>query len=149
MEQILIQIISATIGSIGFALVFNVKRDKFRYVIFGAFLGITAYFIADSVTHSTFVSNLIAAVVCTASAEFMARWRKAPATLFLIIHIIPLVPGGSLFYCMRSFVLQDQASFKSYGLSTLYASAGIAVGILLVTSFISIIYSYKRPEAHT
>lgn len=146
MEQIIIQIISATIGSIGFALVFNVKRDKFRYVITGAFLGITTYFIVDYLTHSTFLSNVIASIVCTASAEFLARWRKAPATLFLIIHIIPLVPGGSLFYCMRSFVLKDQEAFKSYGLSTLYSAAGIAVGILVVTSFLSILYSYKRPE---
>lgn len=144
MTTYIIQILSAIIGSVGFALIFNLKRAKIPFIIIGSGLGWAVYLLCYHFTQSTFLSNMLAAVFCTASAEFLARWRKAPATMFLIIHIIPLVPGGSLFYTMRSFVLHDSAAFTSYAMSTFYTAAGIAVGILVVTSCISILNSYKK-----
>ena len=36
----------------------------------------------------------------SALAELLARLLKAPATIFLVIGIIPLVPGGGLYYTM-------------------------------------------------
>lgn len=146
MTDYIIQVVSAIVGSVGFALIFHVKRDKIPFIILGSGLGTAVYLFFDYYTQNAFLSNMLAAVFCTASAEFLARWRKAPATLFLIIHIIPLVPGGSLFYAMRSFILNDRAAFANYAASTFYTAAGIAVGILLVTSCISILNSYRRPE---
>lgn len=148
MTTYIIQIITGIIGSIGFALIFNIKRAQIPYIIVGSGIGTAVYLFIYHFTQNTFLSNMLAAVFCTASAEFLARWRKAPATIFLIIHIIPLVPGGSLFYTMRSFVLRDIPAFKSYAIGTFYTAAGIAVGILLVTSFVSILNYYKKPEKH-
>ena len=145
MTTAIIQILSAMIGSVGFSLVFNLKRDKIPFIIVGAGMGWAIYLIFNHFTASNFLSNFAASIFCTASAEFLARRKKAPATLFLIIHIIPLVPGGSLYYTMRSFVLKDSAAFTMNGLNTLYAAAGIAVGILTVTSVLYIMNSYKRP----
>ena len=146
MTDYIIQVISAIVGSVGFALIFHVKRDKIPYIILGSGLGTVVYLFFDFYTQNVFLSNMLAAVFCTASAEFLARWRKAPATLFLIMHIIPLVSGRSLFYTMRSFILNDRPAFASYAMSTFYTAAGIAVGILLVTSCISILNSYKQVE---
>lgn len=148
MTTYFIQVISGIVGSIGFSLIFNLKRAQIPYIIVGSGLGTAIYLFVYHYTQNTFLSNMLAAVFCTASAEFLARWRKAPATMFLIVHIIPLVPGGSLFYTMRSFVLHDRAAFNSYATGTFYTAAGIAVGILLVTSCISILNSYKKPEHH-
>ena len=144
MTTYFIQVLSGIVGSIGFALIFNLKRTQIPYIIIGSGLGTAIYLFVYHYTRNTFLSNMLATVFCTASAEFLARWRKAPATIFLIIHIIPLVPGGSLFYTMRSFVLHDHTTSASYAISTLYTAAGIAVGILVVTSCISILYSYKQ-----
>lgn len=144
MTTYLIQILAAVIGSFGFALIFNLKKDKMPYVLIGAGLGWAVYLVCYHYTQNLFLSNMIASVFCTASAEILARWRKAPSTLFLLVHILPLVPGGSLYYTMRSFVLNDKATFTGYGLNTLYVSAGIAVGILVVMSCIYILNSYKK-----
>lgn len=141
-----IQTLFGVVGSLGFALIFGLKRDKMPFIIVGSGLGWIIYLLADHYTQNVFLANMIASIFCTTSAEFLARWRKAPATLFLTIHIIPMVPGGSLFYAMRSFVLNDPAAFRSYAMSTFYTAAGIAVGILTVTSFISIMNSYKKPQ---
>lgn len=144
MTDYIIQILSGILGSIGFALVFNLKRDKLPYIIFGSGMGWAIYLIFYYFTENLFLSNIAASVFCTASAEILARWRKAPTTLFLLIHIIPLVPGGSLYRTMRSFVIKDQQAFTQNGMNTLYVSAGIAVGILIVTSVIHILNSYKK-----
>ena len=144
MTDYIIQILSGILGSIGFALVFNLKRDKLPYIIFGSGMGWAIYLIFYYFIENLFLSNIAASVFCTASAEILARWRKAPTTLFLLIHIIPLVPGGSLYRTMRSFVIKDQQAFTQNGMNTLYVSAGIAVGILIVTSVIHILNSYKK-----
>lgn len=140
----IIQILSGILGSIGFALIFNLKKDKIPYIIVGAGMGWAIYLLCYHYTTNLFLSNVAASVFCTASAEVLARWRKAPATLFLLIHIIPLVPGGSLYRTMRSFVIKDQQAFAQNGMNTLYVSAGIAVGILIVTSIIYILNSFKK-----
>lgn len=140
----IIQILSGILGSIGFALIFNLKKDKIPYIIVGAGMGWAIYLLCYHYTQNLFLSNVAASVFCTGSAEFLARWRKAPATLFLLIHIIPLVPGGSLYRTMRSFVIKDQQAFTQNGMNTLYVSAGIAVGILIVTSIIYILNSFKK-----
>ena len=146
MTTYIIQILAAIVGSLGFALFFNLKRDKIPYALIGAGMGWAVYLICNHFIANPFVSNMVGAIFCTTSAEVLARWRKAPSTLFLLIHILPLVPGGSLYYSMRSFVLKDQQAFTMHGLNTLYVSAGIAVGILLVTSFIYILNSYKTQK---
>ena len=138
MTEYIIQILSGVLGSIGFALVFNLKRDKIPYIILGSGIGWAIYLICYHYTQNLFLANTAASVFCTASAEFLARWRKAPSTLFLLIHIIPLVPGGSLYRTMRSFVIEDRQAFTQNGMNTLYVAAGIAVGILIVTSIIYI-----------
>ncbi len=147
MTTYITQIIAAVIGSLGFALIFNLKREKIFYALLGAGMGWAVYLICAQFTDNAFVTNMVASVFCTASAEFLARLRKAPSTLFLIVHILPLVPGGSLYYSMRSFVLKDQEAFTRHGLNTLYVSAGIAVGILVVTSCIYILNLLKNKNS--
>ena len=148
MTEYIIQILSGILGSVGFALIFNLKRDKIPYIILGSGMGCAIYLICYHYTQNLFLSNVAASVFCTASAEFLARWRKAPSSLFLLIHIIPLVPGGSLYRTMRSFVIKDRQAFTQNGMNTLYVAAGIAVGILIVTSCIYILNSHQKQHRH-
>ena len=43
-------------------------------------------------------SFFIATIVVAVCAEIFARIHKTPATLFLIIGIIPMVPGGGVYH---------------------------------------------------
>ncbi|MCD7750785.1 MAG: threonine/serine exporter family protein [Lachnospiraceae bacterium] len=147
MISVIIQVVSASLGAVGFALLFNLRKDKVPYVMAGSAAGYCIYLLLMHYTASTLLSNMIAAMFCTALAEFYARWRKAPSTLFMMSHIMPLVPGGSLYYTMRSMVWQDQESFAYYGAETALAATGIAVGILAVTSIRYIIMSYRKPDS--
>ena len=44
----------------------------------------------------------IATVVVSIYSEILARKCKAPTTCFQIVSILPLVPGGGIYYTMES-----------------------------------------------
>lgn len=65
---------------------------------------------------------------------------KTPANQFLIVGLIPLVPGAPLYRAMRSFVAENSAEFKNYSDLTVKYVLGIAAGICLVYSVQSIVH---------
>ena len=64
----------------------------------------------------------------------MAHKIKTPATIMIIIGIIPLVPGAKLYYTMEGIVQSDKAKISKFGGEALMIAAGIAVGIIAVTA---------------
>ena len=58
----------------------------------------------------------------------------------IIPGILPLVPGLGLYNTMYSLVQKDYALAVSTGTDTLFKSGGIAIGILIITSFTKTYY---------
>ncbi|MFQ7058224.1 MAG: threonine/serine exporter family protein [Turicibacter sanguinis] len=112
MKENVILIISATIESLGFALLFRVRKDRLIYGTIGGMVTITIYLWLFSIHQDAFLSNLIAGIFATAYSEIFARVLKSPAIVFLVPSVIPLVPGGSLYYAMRAFILNDEPGFQ-------------------------------------
>ena len=84
--------------------------------------------------NGVFLPSVVAAAFASIYAEAMARVEKAPATVFYIPALIPLIPGGSLYYTMSYAVLGQWDQVQRYGASTAYCALGIAVGMSLVLS---------------
>lgn len=131
MRTIVIQTITATLGTIGFALLSNVRKERIFSVGVGGFLAWIIYLIADHYTDSIMVSNFISVFFISIYAELMARILKAPATVFLIPSIIPLLPGAMLYYSMRAIWNNDMAKFRYFGYIAAAGVFGIALGIVL------------------
>ena len=87
-----------------------------------------------------FVSALAAALGVCLWAEILARVRKAPATVFLIPGIIPLLPGGSLYYTMSALITGDLAVAAARGKETGLMVLGIAVGILIASEIVRLFF---------
>ena len=64
----------------------------------------------------------------------MARCFKAPATIFLLAALMPMVPGGGIFYTMEHCINGDTAAFLETGLHTLAIAGSLAMGILVVSA---------------
>lgn len=126
-------IFSSLVGSLGFCLVFHIKKNKLIYGCVGGLLSIIVYFICEEIGMTALVQNMIAAIVATLYAEVLARIVKAPSTVFLIPSIIPLIPGSLLYYTMRAVVDGDLQAAKQRGEETLLVALGIAVGIVLIS----------------
>jgi len=75
---------------------------------------------------------LLRAATAAVYAEILARVKKAPATLFLIIAVLPVIPGSKLYYTMNSVVHKDWSLAKKFGLLTIESAVAIAIGISMI-----------------
>ena len=131
----IIHLVTAGFGALGFSLIFNVRRELLPAAAFGGLLDWGVYMMAEwFFGNGVFLPSVVAAAFASIYAEAMARVEKAPATVFYIPALIPLIPGGSLYYTMSYAVLGQWDQVQSYGASTAYCALGIAVGMSLVLS---------------
>lgn len=148
METYLIQLITATIGSFGFAMIFNVNRKLLLPASLGGLFAWAVYLLcAELVGWNLLVSNLAAAAFCQIYSEVFARVMKTPATVICIPSVIPLIPGGALYNTMYSAVHQNWEQCKHYGYQTLQTTLGIAVGISFVSAILYIFANRARLKA--
>lgn len=132
-EKYMVMIVTAAAGTLGYCLLINVKRNKIVYGCLGGVVSTFLYCVCVEAGLTPLLQNLIPAAVVTLYAEVFARVIKAPATVFLIPSIIPLVPGGRLYYTMRAIVDGDADSAKIYAMETIVIALGIAVGIVVIS----------------
>ncbi len=132
MKEIVMQLLAAFVGSMGFALIFGMKRRYLFCASLGALLGWGVYLATDALLASSFLPPLFAAAFAVTYSEIMAKVLKTPATLFVIPAIIPLVPGGSLYYTMSYAVHRDMENARLYGTRTAETALAIAAGISFV-----------------
>ena len=86
-----------------------------------------------------FLSSLAAATAICLWSETLARVRKAPANIFLIPGIIPLLPGGALYYTMNALISGDVATVIQKGQETGLVALGIVGGILIASELMRVI----------
>ena len=107
--QNVIGLLAALLGSAGFALIFNVRKQLLPLAALGGALCWGTYLLAGQATDSVFLQSFAASAVTAVWSEALARIKKTPAQQYLIIGLIPLVPGGTLYYAMSALVRQDWA----------------------------------------
>ena len=131
------QILSAGVGALGFALMFNSGKKNLIPAMIGGMLGWTVYLICENILQAgVFISALATAVFCQIYSEILARWFKSPAIVFYIPAIVPIVPGGSLYYTMYSAAQNEWHNFRMHGWNTLLTVLGIAIGSSFVSAII-------------
>ena len=132
--RILIVVASGIIGSVGFSLIFGVAKKHFGYAVISSALSCLAFEVVFALVDSMFLAAFVGAGLTAAYSDIMAHRIKTPATVMIIIGIIPLVPGARLYYTMLGIVREDMEMFYSNSQSALLIAAGIAVGIVTVTA---------------
>lgn len=142
------QIAMAFLGSLSFALLYNIRGKKHWYAAIGGMLGWFIYLLLGSWLGNDVIQYFFAATLVTFYAEVLARITKTPTTTYLIPSIIPLVPGSRLYYTMSYAVNGVWDQFIDAGLFTVALSAALAAGIMFASSFyrifISIFIQYKN-----
>ena len=157
MEKDIIQLAAAFAGSLGFAMLFNIRGKKLLVSAFGGMLAWAVYLMLGHFIVSDIWRFFLTSMFLTRYAEVMARRQKAPDTIYIICSAIPLSPGGSLYNTMHYAVEGEWENFSGTGMHTLLLAAAIAIGILCMMTIMHVIYSvYKdvrrwcrgrRPEA--
>jgi len=134
----ILQIVTGTLGSLGFSVLFNVRGSKLALAALGGMLSWTLYLLLEPLVPSEFTRYFFSSFFVAVYAEVFARQLKTPATTFLIPSIIPHIPGGALYHTMR-YALQRQWSLCfAQAFYTLKLALGLALGIVAVLSLISV-----------
>lgn len=129
-----IHFIYSFFATVGFAIVFNVPKSSLVYGGFSGAVGWTLFTTLTSVQVNTAFANLASAVCVALLGEIFARIEKKPVTAFVIPGIIPLVPGYGMYSTMLILLQNDFETGMQMGISTIFNSGAIAMGIILVSS---------------
>ena len=130
----------AFLACAGFCLVFNIHGPGIAICGIGGALGWLVYLASALFTASDILCFLIAATAITLYSEIMARIRCGPVTGYLVIALLPLVPGGGIYETMRFCVQGDTQQFLSALVSTFGIAGALALGTVLGSSAIRILF---------
>ena len=134
---------TAVFASFGFALLFNVKGSKLFTAAFIGGIGGFIYDYAIYMSGSQALSLFVASICISILSEIFARLLKCPVTTFLICAIIPLVPGGGMYYTMLEVVQNNIDNAIIKGVDTIIQACSIAIGCILVSSMAHIWHRMK------
>lgn len=138
------QVIFACISAGAFAVLFHISPRHLPLSALGGLLSWAAYLLLGNLVPDLFYRILLVSILTAAYAEIVARVRKAPATLFLLPALIPLVPGSYVYYMMLSLVMSHPQDAREYLLLTTKWAIGLAAGISLVAAAEQILYRRER-----
>ena len=108
-------VVTGMLGAAGFAVLFSIKPKHVPFAALGGAIATLVYVLFDIAEANLFVSNFVATLVCVIYSNILARLLKTPSMVFITASIIPLVPGGLLFYAMSNLILGDSLAAKTYG----------------------------------
>lgn len=126
-------------ASFAFAIVFNIPKNKLLLSALGGLLGQFIYVVIQSIITNDVVPYMVATIAIALYAEIMARLTKSPTTIYLAVALIPLVPGGGIYYTMLNFINGEIDLGISTGIQTLLISGALAMGIILVSSTVNLV----------
>ncbi len=145
-HSILLESITTFVACCGFNILFNIHgRGGFLCALGGA-LTWALYRICQTYWIDGMVAYFAAAFFASAYSEIMARIRKYPAISYLVVSIIPLLPGAGVYRATAAIMTGDMSGFSSHATQTIAVAGSIAVGILIVSTIARLwsIYQQKR-----
>lgn len=122
------------LACVGFCLVFNIHGPGILICCGGGALGWLVYLLAAFLTPNVILRFLLASTVITLYSEIMARIRRCPVTGYLIIALLPLVPGGGIYEAMLHCVNGTTELFLSALVRTFGIAGALALGAVLGSS---------------
>ena len=138
-----IQVLAAAVGCIGFTFVFNAHGQGAPLCTIGGALTWAVYLMVTAWGGNDFVANFWAALFAGFFAEAMARIRKSPAISYLVISLLPLIPGGGIYRAVNYAVRGNMGMFADTAVHTAAVAGILAVGILMASTSVRLVNLLK------
>lgn len=113
-----------------FALLLGAPKKQLFFCSFTGTLGWMTYETFLKLGSGTVFASLAATFLLTMLSRFFAALRKNPVTIYLVIGILPLVPGSGIYYTSYYFIMNEMHAFATKGMETFQIAGAIAIGIL-------------------
>lgn len=128
-----------------FSIAFNMRGKTLIFASLGGALGWFVYLLFNPLQNDI-LQFFLATVAISIYSEIMARVHKAPVTGYLLVALLPMVPGGGIYYTMEYCIIGNTDLFLETGLHTLGIAGALALGILLVSSFVRLWHMITTTE---
>ena len=142
--QIIVGLISAALSSFGFAILFRVRKKHLFATAVGGLLGYAIYLPVAEVMAGEFIPNFLGALLCAIFCTICSHGLRAPVQIYLIPVLIPLFPGGSLYYAMYYLLAKNYEVFSEYAIRTMESALGIAGGMLIGLAVAKLVHTVIR-----
>lgn len=144
-SPVVVKILAGVVGTVGFAILFRLKPLHWLFAGIDGLLTCVAYFAFMALFDNILASNIFAAFVCAFFAEILARFAKAPATVFVLPGIIALVPGSTLYYSMSNLLNENYIEAGHNLLLTVEVAIALGGGIIAASVLRIIVFKvYDR-----
>lgn len=140
---LIVPVLVAFVACIGFGIIFNIRGIN---LLLAAGCGAVGWLVYLVVVHysSEILACFLGGVAVSLYAEIIARPRRTPSTCFMIIGMLPLVPGAGVYYTMKYLVQGDYTAFGAKGLNTLACAGAIALGLMWVISMVRLLLHIQQ-----
>ena len=142
----IIQIAAGFVGSLCFGVLFNMRGKRLVAAAVGGLLSWGLFVVLSHFISNEPINYFIVAAAVSLYAEIMARALKTPAAPVVTTSLIPLIPGGSLYYTMASAFESNFDTFLEKAVSTLKLACALALGIIVVTAISQVLFSRVKSK---
>lgn len=139
LQQVILPCLYSLIASIAFGVQFNIKL---RHMIMAGIGGTLTQFIFLAFELSGTAEMLcyfFSAAAVSVYSEIMARRLHVPVNMYLVIGIIPLVPGGYMYNTMITLIGGNISLFFEMFLTAVGIAGSIAMGVFAVSALVRLI----------
>lgn len=148
-QEIINHILCSFIGTVGFAIIYNVPKKYYFACGITGMAGWMMYLFVNSQDYmSSAVASFFGAFVVVLISRILTIYMKCPITVFLISGILPLVPGAGVYYTAYYIVTNQLTQAALKGIESLKIAFAIVMGIVIVVSIprdvFHLIYWQKR-----
>lgn len=142
--QALVIFISSTVGTLGFAIFMHAPKRAWlpasviggaTYVLYWALLQVNVY---------EPLSMFLGALLGSMLGQYCARRMRMIATIFLLLAMIPLVPGLGLYRCMSYLAQEMYSAGVDAGVRAMVDIVMIAFG-LGIGSYVFRMLTLRKP----
>lgn len=151
--DLLFQVVAAMITTFGFALIFNIRG---KILIHTSIAGALSWFFClygNYLSWDYAPTYFIATLVLAFYAEIVSRLTKTITTAILIPALIPLAPGGGIYYTVYYALDKQYITALSKGVDTMIIAGSMAIGVLtapvIMKIFDELVYLSKKAKEKT
>jgi uncharacterized membrane protein YjjP (DUF1212 family) len=141
-----VQLPAAFIGTMGFAVLFGTPRRYYLTCGLTGMVGWAVYIMLNS-QFSPAGAAFFGALAVALTSQALAIWRHCPTTVFLICGIIPLVPGGGIFWTAYHLVANHLRLAATTGFTALKVTIAIAGGIIIAAAVFNLVGRKKNKNS--
>ena len=129
--MIVLRVLMSFFAVMGFAVILNAPRKELICCGMCGLISFAAYVVLAGLISPT-MAVFAATVIAMGFARICSYRRKSPSTMYVIMGILPHVPGAGMYYTMYGIINSDLMFSYMKGVETFKTAGVIAMGVILV-----------------